>query len=462
MSARVARFFRFEERGTNARTEVRAGVTTFLTMAYILFVNPIILSLGTPDGPGVPATAAAAGTALAAGLVCILMGLVSNFPLALASGMGLNAFLAYTVVAAQGVSWQTGMGLVVLDGAIVLLLVLVGVRGWVFQAIPMDLKRAIAGGLGLFLATLGLVGARIIVIPKSSADLVAAAGDPLHVVPVPPPVQAGPVCTWGVLLVLAGLVTMTVLHQRGFQGAILAGIAVVTVLDIGRDLITGDPASPIWNLKLGAPDLSAIGQADVRGALSLQLLPLLLGLIVVDFFDTLGTMTAIGEQAGLTDEKGQVENGTRVLAVDAIGAVIGGLCGASSVTSYVESASGVGDGGRTGLMPIVTGVLFLASIVLAPLFGLVPAEATAPALIFVGFLMLRGLRSMEWNDVTIAVPAFVTLIAMPLTYSISHGIGYGFISYVLIGIMAGRWRQIHPMMYVVAALFALSFVFVLE
>ena len=243
---------------------------------------------------------------------------------------------------------------------------------------------------------------------------------------------------------------------------ILAGIAVVTVLDIGRDLITGDPASPIWNLKLGAPDLSAIGQADVRGALSLQLLPLLLGLIVVDFFDTLGTMTAIGEQAGLTDEKGQVENGTRVLAVDAMGAVIGGLCGASSVTSYVESASGVGDGGRTGLMPIVTGVLFLASIVLAPLFGLVPAEATAPALIFVGFLMLRGLRSMEWNDVTIAVPAFVTLIAMPLTYSISHGIGYGFISYVLIGIMAGRWRQIHPMMYVVAALFALSFVFVLE
>ncbi len=157
-----------------------------------------------------------------------------------------------------------------------------------------------------------------------------------------------------------------------------------------------------------------------------------------------------------------MENGTRVLAVDAMGAVIGGLCGASSVTSYVESASGVGDGGRTGLMPIVTGVLFLASIVLAPLFGLVPAEATAPALIFVGFLMLRGLRSMEWNDVTIAVPAFVTLIAMPLTYSISHGIGYGFISYVLIGIMAGRWRQIHPMMYVVAALFALSFVFVLE
>lgn len=462
MSDRVARFFRFEERGTNARTEVRAGVTTFLTMAYILFVNPIILSLGTPDGPGVPVAAAAAGTALAAGLACILMGLVGNFPLALASGMGLNAFLAFTVVAAQGVPWQTAMGLVVLNGLIVLILVLVGVRSWVFQAIPMDLKRAIAGGLGLFLATLGLVGARVIVIPKSSAELVAAAADPLRIVPVPPPVQAGPVYTWGVLLVLVGLVTMTVLHQRGFRGAILAGIAAVTALDIARDLIVGDPSSPIWNLKLGAPDLSAIGQADILGALDTTLLPLLLGFIVVDFFDTLGTMTAIGEQAGLTDDKGQVENGTRVLAMDAVGAVVGGLCGASSVTSYVESASGVGEGGRTGMMPIVTGVLFLLSIVLAPLFGLVPAEATAPALIFVGFLMLRGLRSMEWTDVTIAIPAFVTLIAMPLTYSISHGIGYGFISYVLVGVMAGKWRQVHPVMYVVAALFAVSFVFVLE
>lgn len=462
MSAAIARFFRFEERGTNARTEVRAGVTTFLTMAYILFVNPIILSLGTEDGPGVPAAAAAAGTALAAGLTCILMGLIGNFPLALASGMGLNAFLAFTVVAGQGVPWQTAMGLVVLDGAIVFVLVLAGVRGWVFQAIPMDLKRAIAGGLGLFLATLGLVGARIIVIPRSSAELVAEAPDPLGIVPVPPPVQAGPICTWGVFLVLMGLVTMTVLHHRAVRGAILYGITVVTALDVVRDLLVRDPASPIWNVRLGMPDFSAIGAADVVGALDLKLLPLLLGFIVVDFFDTLGTMTAIGEQAGLMDEQGQVENGTRVLALDALGAVIGGLCGASSVTSYVESASGVGEGGRTGLMPVVTGILFLVSIVLAPLFGLVPAEATAPALIFVGFLMLRGLRSMEWDDVTVAIPAFVTLIAMPLTYSISHGIGYGFIAYVLVGVAAGKWRQIHPMMYIVAALFTLSFLFVLE
>ncbi|MBD3177587.1 MAG: NCS2 family permease [Armatimonadia bacterium] len=462
MSAAIARFFRFEERRTSARTEIRAGITTFLTMAYILFVNPIILSLGTPDGPGVPPAAAAAGTALAAGLVCILMGLVSNFPLALASGMGLNAFLAFTVIAGQGVPWQTAMGLVVLDGAIVLVLVLVGVRGWVFRAIPMDLKRAIAGGLGLFLATLGLVGARIITIPKASAQLVADAPDPLRIVPVPPPVQAGPVHTWGVLLVVVGLVTMTVLHHRRIRGAILIGIVAVTALDIARDLILGDLSSPLRSLELGMPDLSAVGRADVLGALDLKLLPLLLGFIVVDFFDTLGTMTAIGEQARLTDEEGRVEGGTRILAVDALGAVIGGFCGASSVTSYVESASGVGEGGRTGLMPVVTGLLFLLSIILAPLFGLVPPEATAPALIFVGFLMLRGLKSMEWTDVTIAIPAFITLVTMPLTYSISHGIGYGVISYVVIGVLAGNARKIHPMMYVIAALFAASFIFVLE
>jgi AGZA family xanthine/uracil permease-like MFS transporter len=354
------------------------------------------------------------------------------------------------------------MGLVVLDGAIVLILVLIGVRGWVFRAIPMDLKRAIAGGLGLFLATLGLVGARIITIPKASAQLVVDAPDPLRIVPVPPPVQAGPVYTWGVLLVIVGLVTMTVLHHRKVRGAILIGILAVTLLDIARDLILGDPTAPVRSLELGAPDFSAIGRADVVGALDLKLLPLLLGFIVVDFFDTLGTMTAIGEQAKLTDEEGRVEGGTKILAVDAFGAVIGGLCGASSVTSYVESASGVGEGGRTGLMPIVTGALFLISIVLAPLFGLVPPEATAPALIFVGFLMLRGLKSMEWADVTVAIPAFITLVTMPLTYSISHGIGYGFISYVIIGVLAGKARKIHPMMYVVAALFAVSFIFVLE
>ncbi len=461
MGSALARYFRFAERGTDVRTEVRAGITTFLTMAYILVVNPFILSTDTAGENGMSFAAAAGATALAAGLTCILMGLVSNFPLALASGMGLNAYVAISVMQSADVPWQTAMGLVVLDGVIVLLLVLVGVREWVLTIIPADLKRAIGAGIGLFLAAMGLVNARIVVIPPGSVDAYSSALAAGGVPPAVPPVGPGHVGAWGVFLAFFGLVVMGVLYARKVRGAILIGILATTALSILRDLVLAIPDAPIRSLALAPPDLSALGQADVLGAASaVRLLPLLLGLVIVDFFDTLGTVTAIGEQAGLTLSGGTVESASQGLAVDASGAVIGGLCGASSVTSYVESAAGVGEGGRTGLMPVVTGLLFLASLGLAPLLSLVPSEATAPALVLVGLLMLSALKGVDWSDTPVALAAFVVLIAMPLTYSISRGMGYGFITYVAVSALAGRWRQVHPLMYAIAAAFIAAFLFV--
>lgn len=456
--AAIARFFRFADRQTNFATEVRAGVTTFLTMAYILFVNPQILSDSALGEHAMSFAAAAAGTALAAGVTCILMGLISNFPLALASGMGLNAFIAYNVILAAEVPWQTAMGLVVLDGLIVLLLVLAGVRGWVLRTIPLDLKRAIGAGIGLLLATIGLVNARIVVVPTSSAlayaDAVAAGGQP----PALPPVTFGAMNTWGIFLVLFGLVLTAVLHVRRVRGAVLIGILATTALSIARDTVMGSGAAPVANMRFALPDFSALGAANVLGALSVKLLPLLLAFVIVDFFDTLGTMTAVGEQAGLVGREGEIERTPHILAVDATGAVLGGLCGASSVTSYVESAAGISEGGRTGLMPVVTGLLFLASLLAAPLLQIVPPEATAPALIFVGFLMAGVLRQVAWADARIALPAFVTVVTMPLTYSISHGVGYGLITYVLVSALSGKWREVHPLMYAIAGIFAASFV----
>lgn len=457
MLAHVTRFFHLSDRGTTVATEVRAGVTTFLTMAYILFVNPSILSGPALGERGLAFSAAAAGTALAAAFACILMGVVANFPLALASGMGLNAFVAYTIIASAGVSWQAAMGLVVLDGLIVLLLVLAGVREWVLKTIPLDLKRSIGAGIGLFLAFTGLVNARLVVVPGGSVAAYAKAVAEGQVPPALPPVTHGDVGTFGIFLVVFGLVVTAVLHARKVRGAILIGIIATTVVSIARDLLVGLDNAAVRSLRFTGPDFSAVGGVDIVGALQPTLLPFLLGLLVVDFFDTIGTVTAIGEQAGLMQPDGSIPGATSVLAVDAIGAVAGGLCGASSVTSYIESAAGVGEGGRTGLMPVVTGLLFLVSLLLAPLFGLVPAEATAPALIFVGCLMMRSLAGLQWDDMRTAIPAFVALIVMPATYSISHGIGYAFIAYVLVSVFSGKGREVHPMMYGVAAVFAVSF-----
>ena len=421
-------YFGMKERGTSWGTEVRAGITTFLTMAYILFVNPMILK-----DAGVPFEACVVGTAIAAGLSSILMGAIANFPIALASGMGLNSVLAYTIILKQGISWQAGMGLIFLDGLIVLLLVLVGLREAVMNAIPASLRHAIAAGIGLFIAFIGVLNSGLAVIDKES--LLPKAGDIT---------QPGPLVAALGTLIIAGLVTMRV------KGGILLGILINTVLA----LLLGVAKIPKG---IEPPDFSTIGALDISGALKLSLVPLLIGLMIVDFFDTLGTATALGYQAKLLDKEGRILSIGRVLGIDAIAAMIGGVCGASSVTSYIESAAGVSEGGRTGLTSIVVGILFLLGIFLAPFAAIVPKEATAPALIIIGFLMMGSLMEIDFGDLEIAIPAFVTFLAMPVMYSISHGIGYGFITYVIIKAIRGKFRDVHPLMYAVALIFGLSF-----
>ena len=422
-----------DRRVTVAR-EVRGAVATFLTMAYILFVNPEILAAA-----GLDKNSAVACTAAAAGVCCLIMGIYGRFPLATAPGMGLNAFVAFTL-AKQAGSWQAAMGVIVLDGVLMLALVLAGLREAVMDAIPRDLRLATGAGIGLFIAFLGLVGGKLVV-----------AG---HGTPVTHGTFAGADGRTAIVAVV-GLIVMAVLMRHRVPGAILIGIAVATAVAFPLRVTTLPPGWRPW----AAPSFANAFHADVRGALHWHLVPSLFAVLMVDFFDTLGTATAIGEQAGLVDSNGRVVGIRRVLIVDSLAASIGGLFGASSVTAYVESAAGVAEGARTGLHTVVVGLLFFAAILLAPLAALVPAAATAPALILVGFLMLAQLVRIDLGKLDTAIPAFVTLIAIPLTYSIAHGIGYGFVLYVAISLLSGRPGQVKPLMYVVAAAFVAYFAF---
>jgi AGZA family xanthine/uracil permease-like MFS transporter len=433
------RYFRIRERGSSIATEVRGGVATFLAMAYILVVNPAILS-----NAGIPFESAVACTALAAGLCCLLMGTVANFPLALASGMGLNAFVVHAATVTG--SWQSAMGLVVLDGVIVLALVAVGIREAMVDAIPIDLRRGISAGIGLFIALIGCVNAGLVT---------------KNEIPSPPPVGPGAFTQPAVLVTLAAVCVIAVLLQKRVTGAILIGLvlaAVALVLAEPRAASTdgSDGAAAAW---FGVPSLEIAGQADVLGALSLKFVPLLLSLLMVDFFDTLGTVTSIGEQSQLFDERRRVLGLRRILAVDAISASIGGWLGVSSVTSYIESAAGVADGARTGLHSVVVGALFLLAMFAAPLVALLPPAATASALIVVGFLMAEPLPRINFSQPDTAIPAFITVLLIPLTYSISHGIGYGVLSFVAIRLLTLRWGEVHPLMYGAAIVFAAAFVF---
>lgn len=430
------RYFRIRERGSSVATEIRGGVATFLAMAYILVVNPAILS-----NAGIPFESAVACTALAAGLCCLLMGTVANFPLALASGMGLNAFVVHAATVTG--SWQSAMGLVVLDGLIVLALVAAGIREAMIDAIPADLRRGISAGIGLFIALIGCV----------SAGLVAK-----NEVPSPPPVSPGLFLQPTVLVTLVAVCVIAVLLQRKVAGSILIGVVLAAValllVPSGADPPATEPAATAW---LRVPSLEIAGQADVFGAISLKFVPLLLSLLMVDFFDTLGTVTSIGEQSQLFDERRRVLGLRRILAVDAISASIGGWLGVSSVTSYIESAAGVADGARTGLHSVVVGVLFLLAMFAAPLVALLPPAATASALIVVGFLMAEPLPRIDFSQPDTAIPAFVTILLIPLTYSISHGIGYGVLTFVAIRLLTFRWGEIHPLMYGAAIVFAAAF-----
>lgn len=433
--------FDIEARGSTVTREVRGGATTFLTMAYILFANPAILSAA-----GIPLNAAIASTAAVAAITSVMMGLVANVPIALAPGMGLNAIVAFQLAPALG-SWQAAMGVIVLNGLVVLVLVLAGVREAVMHAIPLGLRRAIGVGIGLFITFIGLVNARVVIVPPGT--IAGLGNDPTLTMP---PVTFGSLASAEATIAFGGLVIVGVLLARKVPGAIVFGIAAATV----AALVLGVAKPPAALFAL--PDFSIVGQTDLRTILTLSVLPLLLSVIMVDFFDTLGTVTAITDQAGLVDEHGQIPKLRAMLSVDAISASLGGFFGASSATAYVESTAGVSEGARTGLHSVVVGVLFALAIFIAPLFAIVPAAATAPALIVVGFLMCQQITRIDFDDVIIGLPAFILLVTIPLTYSIAHGIGYGFITYVLLRILTGQMRSVHPVMAITALAFVAYFI----
>lgn len=469
MTTTLDTFFKISERGSTLAREVRGGVVTFLTMAYIIVLNPIILSgvadadgsyLGGGTEPGSGFATIAACTALVAGLLTILMGVVANFPLALATGLGLNAFVAYSV--ATQMTWADAMGLVVLEGLVILVLVLTGFRKAVFDAVPAQLKTAIAVGIGLFLTLIGLI----------DAGFVRATGN------AAPPIGmgvGGELAGWPVLVFCIGLLLMIALYVRKVPGAILIGIVATTVLAIVVQAITdtpasgGDPASKGWNLNVPAlpdrlldnPDFSLLGDFNLFGSFErigiVAASLLVFTLLLADFFDTMGTMTAVGAEAGLNNEDGAPEGTQRILIVDSVAAMAGGAAGISSNTSYVESASGVADGARTGLASVVTGVCFLLATFFTPLVTVIPNEAAVGALIIVGYLMMTQVTEIDWKDAEIAIPAFLTVALMPFTYSITAGIGAGFLAYVLVKVVVGKAREVHLLLWIIAALFLVYF-----
>ncbi len=453
--------FKIGERGSTIGNEVRGGLVTFFAMAYILVVNASILGVIAPEG--VSPAAIASGTALVAGVMSILMGVVANFPLAMAAGMGLNAMVAFTLGLGMGLTYGEAMGLIFWEGALITILVLTGFREAVFKAVPSQLKIAISVGIGLFIAFIGLLNAGIIR-------------------PGGTPVQLGinnSLDGWPALVFVVGLFLIVVLHVLRVKGAILIGIAVSTILAIILQAILAIPAmkdatgavvEPTgWGLNvptvsgapLALPDLSTFGQIDFFGAFAklgpLSVVLIIFSLLLADFFDTMGTMVAIGAEAELLDEDGNPPNSQRILLVDSLGAAFGGLAGVSSNTSYVESSAGVGEGAKTGLAAVVTGVLFLASMFIAPIVELVPSEAASTALVFVGYLMMVQVLGIDWKDEEIAIPAFMTIAMMPFSYSITVGIGAGFITWLIIKLAKGKVRQIHPLMWVASVLFVVYF-----
>ncbi len=432
----LQRLFLLAERKTTLRREFRGAVATFLTMAYILGANPAILAAA-----GVPLESAVACTALAAGTCCILMGLLANFPIALASGMGLNAVVALTIAPKVG-SWQAAMGLVVLDGILVGFLVLAGVREAVLHAIPVDLRRAIGAGIGLFIAFIGFVNAGFVVHGHAPG----------------PPVAPGSLSDPKTALAAIGVMITAALLVRNVTGALLIGILVTSAAAWGSDALLGTHVAGSWPTTLSPPSFEIAFQADVRAVLQWQFAPLLLSLLMVDFFDTLGTVTALADQAQLHDREHRIPRLRSILLVDSASASIGGLLGVSSVTSYIESAAGIAEGARTGLHSVFVGLMFLGCILLAPLAALIPLAATAPALIAVGFLMSAQMTKVDLNRPDTAIPAFITLVMIPFTYSIAHGIGYGFLAYVTIKLLTGRVRELHWLMAAAAALFLAYFV----
>lgn len=427
-------YFKLSERGTSVGTEIRAGVTTFLVMAYIIFVNPSILS-----ATGLDAGALAAGTALIAGLLSIAMGVFANYPLAMAAGLGINAAVAFGLVLGDGLTPAGAMGVIVIEGLVVALLVLVGLREAIMNAVPLSLKRAIGVGIGLFILFIGFFNGGLINSPEGG-------GTPVEFIFPNSP---------GAWLTLIGLLITVLLYARKVPGALIISIAATTVIG----LMMGVAAFP--DTFTATPSFDTLGEFDLGNVFTqlgfVAALLTIFSFMLTDFFDTMGTATAIVEQADLVEEDGSIDKIGTLLFVDSIGASIGGAAGVSSNTSYIESSAGVAEGGRTGLTSVVVGVLFLLAIFLSPLAGIVPAQATAPVLILVGFLMASLIKGIDFSDLEEGFPALLAIVLMPLTFSITVGIGAGFVMYTLIKVAKGKFAEIHPLMWVVTVAFLIYF-----
>ncbi len=426
----LEKLFKLREHATSVRTETIAGLTTFLTMSYIIFVNPDILS-----STGMDRNAVFVATCLAAALGSLIMALLANWPIGMAPGMGLNAFFAFTVVGAMGYSWQQALGAVFVSGVIFLILTVTRVRSWLIAGIPRSLRSAIAAGIGLFLAIIALSSAGIVVANPATKVALGDLREP------------------GPLLAILGFFIIAALDAMRVRGAILIGILAITVLSMLLGL------TPFQGVFSTPPSLApTFMQLDIMGVLQTGFLHVILVFVLVEVFDATGTLIGVAKRAGLVNDHQPARLGRPLLA-DSTAIVAGSMLGTSSTTAYVESASGVQAGGRTGLTALVVALLFLAALFISPLAASVPAYATAPALLYVAGLMMRELIDIEWDDVTEATPAALTALVMPFTYSIANGLAFGFISYVVLKAVTGKARQVHPSMWLVAALFVIRYAF---
>ena len=461
----LERLFRVNARGSTVPRELRGGLVTFMAMAYVIVLNPLILGSISPTDPSakvdavggiLPVTQVAAVTALVAGVMTILFGVIANYPFAIATGLGINTLLAVTI--APMMSWPEAMGLVVIDGVIIVLLAATGFRTAVFNAVPPELKTAIAVGIGAFIALIGLVDGGFVRRLPDAANTTVPVGLGID----------GSIASWPTFVFVLGLLIMGVLVARKVRAAILIGVVINTVIAVVIEAIVhvgpskGTPQG--WSLSVptlpdsvvGLPDLSLVGHVSLGAFSRLDLLTVVLlifTLVLANFFDAMGTLTGLGRQAELTDDEGNLPNVGKALIVEGAGAVAGGLGSASSNTLFVESAAGVAEGARTGLANLLTGLLFLAAMFFTPLYSIVPVEAAAPALVVVGAMMFSQITTIDISELRLSIPVFLTVVVMPFTYSIANGIGAGFISYVALAAVTGRARTVHPLMWVVAVAF---------
>ena len=453
------KWFQLTERKTDVKTEVMAGITTFMTMAYILFVNPSIL--GTA---GMDKNAVLLATALGAGLVTIMMGLFVNYPIALAPGMGMNAFYAFTVVIGMGIPWQVALGAVFISGVVFILLTVTHVRQLLVEGMPTGLKYAITVGIGLFITIVGLklsglMSIRLSLIPPTLAKIVANHGNgtPLSFETI---IEMGSLGNHNVLLTVFGFFLIAVLMARKVKGAMLIGILTTSVIGI----LVGIVKIPADFSPIAIPDFSrnAFMALDILGALHMGLITIIFTFTFVELFDTMGTLVGTATKAGLVDKNGQFPGIGKAMLVDAAGVSLGSLLGTSTITAFVESAAGVGAGGRTGLTAVVTGCLFILALFFSPIAALIPDAATAPALIIVGVLMMEAVQKIDFADLTEALPAFLTIVLMPFTYSIANGISAGLVAYPLMKLVCGRHKEVHWIVYVLAVLVIARYVFLNE